>query len=154
MPQLEERITNILSQHLIMSKDPLIVGNVIDDILDPFDKAATLRIIYNNKKKEVTTWAKGRDSRARHEDTLHISRVKASYTCWLLLQLTTQDFFTLCDKGGSSELCAWFRKRKSQRHEKLVVVWQSCSCLKTIQLIDRKYLFVPYWIFWYIFFEL
>lgn len=55
MPQLEERITNILSQHLIMSKDPLIVGNVIDDILDPFDKAATLRIIYNNKKKEVTT---------------------------------------------------------------------------------------------------
>lgn len=33
-----------------MSRDPLVVGNVIGDILDPFVKSATLRVIYNNKE--------------------------------------------------------------------------------------------------------
>lgn len=38
--------------HLIMSRDPLAVGNVIGDVIDPFVKSATLRVLYNNK--EVT----------------------------------------------------------------------------------------------------
>ncbi|KAG6512820.1 hypothetical protein ZIOFF_030954 [Zingiber officinale] len=33
-----------------MSRDPLVVGNVIGDILDPFVKSATLRLLYNNKE--------------------------------------------------------------------------------------------------------
>lgn len=35
---------------LIMSRDPLVIGNVVGDILDPFVKSANLRVIYNNKE--------------------------------------------------------------------------------------------------------
>lgn len=39
-----------------MSKDPLMVGNVVVDILDPFAKAASSRIIYNNNKEVTNGW--------------------------------------------------------------------------------------------------
>jgi protein FLOWERING LOCUS T len=32
-----------------MSRDPLVVGNVVGDILDPFNKSASLRVIYNRE---------------------------------------------------------------------------------------------------------
>ncbi|RWW24856.1 hypothetical protein GW17_00010830 [Ensete ventricosum] len=33
-----------------MSRDPLVVGNVVGDVLDPFVKSANLRVVYNNKE--------------------------------------------------------------------------------------------------------
>jgi protein FLOWERING LOCUS T len=33
-----------------MSRDPLVVGSVVGDILDPFSKSASLRVIYNNRE--------------------------------------------------------------------------------------------------------
>ncbi|WOK97410.1 protein FLOWERING LOCUS T-like [Canna indica] len=33
-----------------MSRDPLVVGNVVGDVLDPFIKSAAMRVIYNNKE--------------------------------------------------------------------------------------------------------
>nr|ADP89905.1 flowering locus T [Iris fulva] len=49
-----------------MSRDPLVVGNVVGDILDPFAKAASLRIIYNNNK-EVTNGSELKPSMVAHE---------------------------------------------------------------------------------------
>ncbi|URE47917.1 Phosphatidylethanolamine-binding protein [Musa troglodytarum] len=33
-----------------MSRDPLVIGNVVGDVLDPFVKSANLRVIYNSKE--------------------------------------------------------------------------------------------------------
>ncbi|CAL9121293.1 unnamed protein product, partial [Musa acuminata var. zebrina] len=35
---------------LIMSRDPLVIGNVVGDILDPFVRSANLKVTYNNKE--------------------------------------------------------------------------------------------------------
>jgi protein FLOWERING LOCUS T len=33
-----------------MSRDPLVVGHVVGDIVDPFITTASLRVFYNNKE--------------------------------------------------------------------------------------------------------
>lgn len=33
-----------------MSRDPLVVGNIVGDVLDPFVRSASLRVIYNGKE--------------------------------------------------------------------------------------------------------
>jgi len=53
-----------------MSRDPLVVGNVVGDVLDPFLKSASLRIIYNNK--EVTNGSELKPSMVMNEARVEI----------------------------------------------------------------------------------
>lgn len=39
-----------LSLSLVMSRDPLVVGNVIGDVLDQFIQTASFGVMYNNKE--------------------------------------------------------------------------------------------------------
>ncbi|RRT31614.1 hypothetical protein BHE74_00029711 [Ensete ventricosum] len=53
-----------------MSRDPLVVGNVIGDVLDPFVKSTTLRVIYNNK--ELTNGSELKPSAVENEPRVEI----------------------------------------------------------------------------------
>jgi len=53
-----------------MSRDPLVVGNVVGDVLDPFLKSASLRVIYNNK--EVTNGSELKPSVVMNEPRVEI----------------------------------------------------------------------------------
>nr|AGU12402.1 flowering locus T [Allium fistulosum] len=63
-----------------MSRDPLVVGNVVGDVLDPFHKTASLRVIYNNK--EVTNGCELKPSMVMHEPIIDIggNESRALYT--------------------------------------------------------------------------
>ncbi|XP_072958115.1 protein FLOWERINGUS T-like [Typha angustifolia] len=53
-----------------MSRDPLVVGNVVGDILDPFNRSALLRVIYNNK--ELTNGSELKPSQVVNEPRIEI----------------------------------------------------------------------------------
>nr|AFQ00668.1 flowering locus T-like protein 2 [Allium cepa]AGZ20211.1 FT5 [Allium cepa] len=53
-----------------MSRDPLVVGNVVGDVLDPFQKSASLRITYNNR--EVTNGSELKPSMVMNEPRIEI----------------------------------------------------------------------------------
>jgi len=53
-----------------MSRDPLVVGNVVGDVLDPFLKSASLTIIYNSK--EVTNGSELKPSMVMNEPRVEI----------------------------------------------------------------------------------
>ncbi|XP_066331976.1 protein VERNALIZATION 3-like [Miscanthus floridulus] len=53
-----------------MSRDPLVVGNVVGDILDPFIKSAALRVLYNNR--ELTNGSELKPSQVANEPRIEI----------------------------------------------------------------------------------
>lgn len=53
-----------------MSRDPLVVGHVVGDVLDPFIKSAALRVLYNNK--ELTNGSELKPSAVAHEPRVEI----------------------------------------------------------------------------------
>ncbi|AQK44412.1 ZCN19 protein [Zea mays] len=53
-----------------MSRDPLVVGHVVGDILDPFTKAASLKVLYNNK--ELTNGSELKPSQVANEPRVEI----------------------------------------------------------------------------------
>ena len=54
-----------------MSRDPLVVGHVVGDILDPFIKSASLRVLYNNK--ELTNGSELKPSQVTNEPRVEIA---------------------------------------------------------------------------------
>jgi len=54
-----------------MSRDPLVVGHVVGDILDPFIKTASLKVLYNNK--ELTNGSELKPSQVANEPRVAIS---------------------------------------------------------------------------------
>jgi len=54
-----------------MSRDPLVVGHVVGDILDPFIKTASLKVLYNNK--ELTNGSELKPSQVANEPRVEIS---------------------------------------------------------------------------------
>ena len=54
-----------------MSRDPLVVGHVVGDIVDPFVTTASLRVFYNNK--EMTNGSELKPSQVMSEPRVHIS---------------------------------------------------------------------------------
>jgi protein FLOWERING LOCUS T len=53
-----------------MSRDPLVVGHVVGDILDPFTKTASLRVLFNNK--ELTNGSELKPSQVAGEPCIEI----------------------------------------------------------------------------------
>ncbi|KAI0496283.1 hypothetical protein KFK09_022597 [Dendrobium nobile] len=53
-----------------MSRDPLVVGRVVDDVLDPFRRSASMSVIYNNK--EVTNGSELKPSVVAREPRVEI----------------------------------------------------------------------------------
>ena len=53
-----------------MSRDPLVVGNVIGDVLDPFVTSAAFRVIYNSK--ELTNGSELKPSAVAKEPRVEI----------------------------------------------------------------------------------
>ncbi|CAD6250417.1 unnamed protein product [Miscanthus lutarioriparius] len=54
-----------------MSRDPLVIGNVVGDILDPFIKSASLRVLYNNR--ELTNGSELKPSQVANEPRIEIA---------------------------------------------------------------------------------
>lgn len=63
-----------------MSRDPLVVGNIVGDIVDHFAPSALLRVFYNNR--EMTSGSELKPSQVANEPTVQIAgRVgRALYT--------------------------------------------------------------------------
>jgi protein FLOWERING LOCUS T len=53
-----------------MSRDPLVVGHVVGDVLDPFTKTAALRVLYNSK--ELTNGSELKPSQVASEPHIEI----------------------------------------------------------------------------------
>nr|QLM02144.1 flowering locus T 1B [Gomphichis scaposa] len=53
-----------------MSRDPLVVGNVVGDVLDPFVRSASMTVIYNNK--DVTNGSELKPSMVANEPRVEI----------------------------------------------------------------------------------
>ncbi|KAL6650940.1 hypothetical protein ACP70R_009865 [Stipagrostis hirtigluma subsp. patula] len=54
-----------------MSRDPLVVGHVVGDILDPFIKSVSLRVLYNNK--ELINGSELKPSQVANEPKIEIA---------------------------------------------------------------------------------
>jgi protein FLOWERING LOCUS T len=54
-----------------MSRDPLVVGHVVGDILDPFIKSASLKVLYSNK--ELTNGCELKPSQVANEPRIEIA---------------------------------------------------------------------------------
>ncbi|XBI80285.1 hypothetical protein VPH35_089499 [Triticum aestivum] len=53
------------------SRNPLVVGNIVGEIIDPFDASAVLRLFYNNR--EMTSGSGLRPSQVAREPTVQIT---------------------------------------------------------------------------------
>lgn len=53
-----------------MSRDPLVVGHVVGDVLDPFVKTASLRVFYSNR--ELTNGSELKPSQVANEPRIEI----------------------------------------------------------------------------------
>uniref|UniRef100_A0A0D9XRI5 Uncharacterized protein n=1 Tax=Leersia perrieri TaxID=77586 RepID=A0A0D9XRI5_9ORYZ len=53
-----------------MSRDPLVVGHVVGDIMDPFITTASLRVFYNSK--EMTNGSELKPSQVLNQPRIHI----------------------------------------------------------------------------------
>jgi protein FLOWERING LOCUS T len=53
-----------------LSRDPLVVGHVVGDIVDPFVTNASLRVFYNNK--EMTNGSELKPTQVLNEPRVHI----------------------------------------------------------------------------------
>ncbi|WOL02422.1 protein FLOWERING LOCUS T-like [Canna indica] len=71
---------------VIMSRDPLVVGNVVGDVLDPFVRSASLRVVYNNK--ELTNGSELKPSAVANEPRIEIHGrdMRTLYTLLKLLR--------------------------------------------------------------------
>ena len=62
-----------------MSRDPLIVGNIVGDIVDYFDASARLRVLYSNR--EITIGSELRPSQVANQPAVQITgRSRSLYT--------------------------------------------------------------------------
>jgi protein FLOWERING LOCUS T len=62
-----------------MSRDPLIVGGIVGDIVDYFDASARLRVLYSNR--EITNGSELRPSQVANQPTVQITgRFRSLYT--------------------------------------------------------------------------
>ncbi|RWW28728.1 hypothetical protein BHE74_00023758 [Ensete ventricosum] len=69
-PSVPRFCYQFLLQSSIMSRDPLVVGNVIGDVLDPFVTSAAFRVIYNSK--ELTNGSELKPSAVAKEPRVEI----------------------------------------------------------------------------------
>ncbi|CBI75519.1 Flowering Locus T-like protein, putative [Triticum aestivum] len=61
------------------SRDPLIVGGIVGDVVDYFDASARLRVLYGNR--EITVGSELRPSQVANQPTVHITgRAGSLYT--------------------------------------------------------------------------
>ncbi|XP_020162799.1 protein FLOWERINGUS T-like [Aegilops tauschii subsp. strangulata] len=61
------------------SRDPLIVGGIVGDVVDYFDASARLRVLYGNR--EITVGSELRPSQVANQPTVHITgRAGSFYT--------------------------------------------------------------------------
>ncbi|KAM3371399.1 hypothetical protein ACQJBY_018671 [Aegilops geniculata] len=58
------------------SRDPLIVGRIVGDVVDYFDMAAQLRVLYNNR--EITNGFELRPSQVENQPTVRITGRRGS----------------------------------------------------------------------------
>ena len=54
-----------------MSRDPLIVGRIVGDVVDYFDASARLRVLYSNR--EITNGSELRPSQVANQPTVQIT---------------------------------------------------------------------------------
>jgi protein FLOWERING LOCUS T len=78
-----------------MQRDPLIVGNIVGDIVDYFDASARLRFFYGNR--EITIGSELRPSHVANQPTVQITGLSGSlytlvsdhfYLCSIILEVT------------------------------------------------------------------
>ncbi|XP_073112021.1 protein HEADING DATE 3A isoform X1 [Elaeis guineensis] len=55
---------------MIRGRDPLVLGQIIGDVLDPFVRSASMRVVYNGK--ELTNGTGLRPSAVEHEPWVEI----------------------------------------------------------------------------------
>ncbi|KAH7681149.1 Phosphatidylethanolamine-binding protein [Dioscorea alata] len=89
----------------LMDRDPLVVGGVIGDVLDPFIKSASLRVIYNSK--ELTNGSELRPSAIVNEPRVEIGGydMRKLYTlvssstsrCMVLYFIHDAGLLNICD---------------------------------------------------------
>ncbi|XP_051183519.1 protein VERNALIZATION 3 [Lolium perenne] len=60
-----------------MQRDPLIVGNIVGDIVDYFDASARLRVLYGNR--EITVGSELRPSHVANQPTVQITGLSRSF---------------------------------------------------------------------------
>ena len=58
------------------SRDPLIVGNIVGDIVDYFDASARLKVLYSSR--EITVGSELRPSHVANQPTLQITGLSRS----------------------------------------------------------------------------
>lgn len=76
----------------IMSRDALVVGNVVGDVLDPFVKSATMKITYN---KELTNGSELKPSMVATEPRVEI-RGHTTRNLYTLVSITSTWSFPSC----------------------------------------------------------
>jgi hypothetical protein len=83
-----------VSQDLEMQRDPLIVGNIVGDVVDYFDASARLRVFYNNR--EMIIGSELRPSHVANQPMVQISGLFGSlYTLVSSLRYTCSMFINL-----------------------------------------------------------
>uniref|UniRef100_N1QYD7 Protein FLOWERING LOCUS T n=1 Tax=Aegilops tauschii TaxID=37682 RepID=N1QYD7_AEGTA len=76
-----EGVISIGSMH--KSRDPLIVGGIVGDVVDYFDASARLRVLYGNR--EIMAGSELRPSQVANQPTVHITgRAGSLYTLTLM----------------------------------------------------------------------
>lgn len=60
-----------------MSRDPLIVGNIVGDMVDYFDASGRLRVLYGNR--EITNGSELRPSQVVNQPTVQITGLSGSF---------------------------------------------------------------------------
>uniref|UniRef100_A0ACD6AC29 Uncharacterized protein n=1 Tax=Avena sativa TaxID=4498 RepID=A0ACD6AC29_AVESA len=68
-----------------MSRDPLIVGNIVGDIVDYFDASARLRVLYGNR--EITNGSELRPSQVANQPTVKITGLARSLYTLVMVDL-------------------------------------------------------------------
>jgi protein FLOWERING LOCUS T len=73
-----------------MQRDPLIVGNIVGDIVDYFDASARLRVLYGNR--EITVGSELRPSHVANQPTVQITGLSRSFYTLVSDQFYAQTF--------------------------------------------------------------
>ncbi|KAM0918194.1 hypothetical protein ACQ4PT_008821 [Festuca glaucescens] len=60
-----------------MSRDPLIVGGIVGNVVEYFDASARLRVLYSNR--EITNGSELRPSQVANQPTVHITGLPGSH---------------------------------------------------------------------------
>ena len=61
---------------MLRSRDPLIIGRIVGDVVDYFDASARLRVLYSNR--EITNGSELRPSQVENQPTVRITGRRGS----------------------------------------------------------------------------